>query len=181
MPDCKQAYRPNPKLLQKVGLPPETKVLYRAPKPEEEEEEDEDYEPCEKCGGVVVLWPNRIGRDHRDHACDERDHRGRADAAKIREQPRKRRCSRGKATVCVSLPPGRPRWKNSSVYSSPRNLAQLRQIGNHWRPAQGRQCRLGLVVSRLHGGQHTCVTVLSVLVFQSRTREDFPCRRTMTN
>ncbi|RLS52760.1 MAG: secretion system protein E [Planctomycetota bacterium] len=52
-PKCKQAYRPNPKLLQKVGLPPETKVLYRAPKPpEEDDEEFEDYEPCEKCGGV---------------------------------------------------------------------------------------------------------------------------------
>ena len=32
-PECKQAYRPNPKLLAKVGLPPETKVLYRVPRP----------------------------------------------------------------------------------------------------------------------------------------------------
>ena len=49
---CRQAYRPNPKLLQKVGLPPETKVLYRAPKPDEEAEDDEEPELCEKCGGV---------------------------------------------------------------------------------------------------------------------------------
>ena len=52
-PSCRQAYRPNPKLLQKVGLPPETKVLYRAPKPDEEEEEKgEEPEVCEKCGGI---------------------------------------------------------------------------------------------------------------------------------
>ncbi len=50
---CRQAYRPNPKLLQKVGLPPETKVLYRPPRPDEEEEKsDEEPEVCEKCGGV---------------------------------------------------------------------------------------------------------------------------------
>ncbi len=51
---CRQAYRPNPKLLQKVGLPPETKVLYRPPRPDEEEEGKDDEEPevCEKCGGV---------------------------------------------------------------------------------------------------------------------------------
>jgi type IV pilus assembly protein PilB len=47
---CRKAYRPNPKLLQKVGLPPETKVLYRPPPPESED--DPEYEPCEKCGGV---------------------------------------------------------------------------------------------------------------------------------
>lgn len=46
---CRKAYRPNPKLLQKVGLPPETKVLYRPPPPESED--DPEYEPCEKCGG----------------------------------------------------------------------------------------------------------------------------------
>jgi type IV pilus assembly protein PilB len=46
---CRQAYRPNPKLLAKVGLPPETKVLYRPPVPVEGQDEEE---PCEKCGGV---------------------------------------------------------------------------------------------------------------------------------
>ncbi len=54
---CKQAYRPNPKLLAKVGLPPETKVLYRAPRPEEDEDEDEDEEPevCRRCNGTGYL------------------------------------------------------------------------------------------------------------------------------
>ncbi|MCA9079859.1 MAG: Flp pilus assembly complex ATPase component TadA [Planctomycetaceae bacterium] len=52
---CKQAYRPNPKLLAKVGLPPETKVLYRPPRYDEEDEEDEDEEErrvCRRCGGL---------------------------------------------------------------------------------------------------------------------------------
>ncbi len=52
-PDCKQAYRPNPKLVQKVGLPEGTKTLYRKPVPvETEEREVEEPEPCEKCGDV---------------------------------------------------------------------------------------------------------------------------------
>ncbi|HUG94372.1 MAG TPA: ATPase, T2SS/T4P/T4SS family [Planctomycetaceae bacterium] len=45
--DCKEAYRPNPKLVGKVGLPPETRVLYRPPRPDPD---DPDYEPCETCG-----------------------------------------------------------------------------------------------------------------------------------
>lgn len=45
---CRQAYRPNPKLLHRVGLPPETKVLYRPPAGDEEDEDD--Y--CERCGGI---------------------------------------------------------------------------------------------------------------------------------
>lgn len=48
---CRQAFRPNPKLLEKVGLPEETKVLYRkfeAPK----EEETDELDICEKCGGA---------------------------------------------------------------------------------------------------------------------------------
>ena len=51
---CRQAYRPNPKLLQRVGLPPETKVLYRAYQfdPDEAEDDEEEPETCEKCGGV---------------------------------------------------------------------------------------------------------------------------------
>ncbi len=46
--ECKQAYKPNPKLLQKVGLPPETKVLYRPPQPIDGEEPEE----CYKCGSI---------------------------------------------------------------------------------------------------------------------------------
>jgi type IV pilus assembly protein PilB len=52
-PECKQAYRPNPKLLSKVGLPPETKVLYRVPRPTENEKgEVEDPPECPKCGNL---------------------------------------------------------------------------------------------------------------------------------
>jgi type II secretory ATPase GspE/PulE/Tfp pilus assembly ATPase PilB-like protein len=46
---CKEAYKPNPKLMEKVGLPPETKVLYRPPRINEEGEEP-DF--CEHCGGI---------------------------------------------------------------------------------------------------------------------------------
>jgi type IV pilus assembly protein PilB len=48
---CRQAYRPHPKLLAKVGLPPETKVLYRANEGGGDDDDDEE-EVCEKCGGV---------------------------------------------------------------------------------------------------------------------------------
>lgn len=47
--DCKEAYKPNPKLLEKVGLPPETKVLYRPPRMSEDGEEP-DY--CNRCGSI---------------------------------------------------------------------------------------------------------------------------------
>jgi type II secretory ATPase GspE/PulE/Tfp pilus assembly ATPase PilB-like protein len=46
---CKDAYKPNPKLIEKVGLPPETKVLYRPPRINEEGEEPEF---CDHCGGI---------------------------------------------------------------------------------------------------------------------------------
>lgn len=51
-PDCKEAFRPNPKLLTQVGLPPETKALYRKGEPIVDEETGEEEPPCEKCGGV---------------------------------------------------------------------------------------------------------------------------------
>ncbi len=53
--NCKEAYRPHPKLLQKIGLPPETKLLYRPrtpPDPDDPEVTEEDLEPCEVCGDV---------------------------------------------------------------------------------------------------------------------------------
>lgn len=53
--ECKQAYRPHPKLLQKVGLPPETKVLYRPPQPTEEGPPEE----CPQCGSIGYY--GRIG------------------------------------------------------------------------------------------------------------------------
>ncbi len=52
---CKEAYRPHPKLLQKIGLPPETKLLYRPrtpPDPDDPDVDEEDLEPCETCGDV---------------------------------------------------------------------------------------------------------------------------------
>jgi len=51
--ECKQAFRPNAKLLARVGLPPETKVLYRAmPAKGEKQQAAEDPEPCNACGGI---------------------------------------------------------------------------------------------------------------------------------
>ena len=49
---CREAFRPNPKLLEKVGLPPETKVLYRKGEPIVNEKTGEEDDACEKCGGV---------------------------------------------------------------------------------------------------------------------------------
>lgn len=49
---CRQAFRPNPMLLQKLGLPPETKVLYRHPRPIEVDGELEEPDPCNKCGNL---------------------------------------------------------------------------------------------------------------------------------
>ena len=46
---CKEAFRPNPKLAKKIGLPPGTKVLYRRPRPMDPDEQDDDYEPCVRC------------------------------------------------------------------------------------------------------------------------------------
>ncbi|MDB4614502.1 ATPase, T2SS/T4P/T4SS family [bacterium] len=51
---CREAYRPNPKLLKKLGLPPETKVLYREPAPPDEEDPDalSIEEMCGDCDGM---------------------------------------------------------------------------------------------------------------------------------
>ena len=52
--DCKQAFRPNPQLLRRLGLPPETTVLYRAPSPPDPEDEEAATieELCADCDGV---------------------------------------------------------------------------------------------------------------------------------
>ena len=50
---CKQAFRPNPKLVERLGLPPETDLLYKPPG--REVTAMEDYEPCSRCGGVGYL------------------------------------------------------------------------------------------------------------------------------
>jgi len=49
---CREAFRPNPKLLEKVGLPPETKTLYRKGEPMVDEKTGEEDPPCEKCDGT---------------------------------------------------------------------------------------------------------------------------------
>lgn len=50
---CREAFRPNPKMLLKMGLPPETKVLYReASPPPPPEKGEEEPEPCSKCDGI---------------------------------------------------------------------------------------------------------------------------------
>lgn len=48
---CREAFRPNPKLVRKIGLPKKTKTLYRPPQPDEEDDEDE-FIPCRKCGDI---------------------------------------------------------------------------------------------------------------------------------
>jgi type IV pilus assembly protein PilB len=57
--DCRLAYRPNPKILAKIGLPPETKTLYRAPvaAPADPEKPGEAVESvtCDTCGGTGYL------------------------------------------------------------------------------------------------------------------------------
>lgn len=52
--DCKQAFRPNPLLLKKLGLPPETSVLYRAPvpPPPDDPKAQTVEELCADCDGV---------------------------------------------------------------------------------------------------------------------------------
>jgi len=57
---CRAAFRPNPKLLQRIGLPPETRTLYRAtkappPHAVDDDEDGEEYIPCRKCGGIGFL------------------------------------------------------------------------------------------------------------------------------
>ncbi len=88
---CRQAYRPNPKLLQKVGLPPETKVLYRAPKPDEEAEDDEEPELCEKCGGVGYFGRTGMVEFIEITPGIKEIIEAGADPAKIREQAKKER------------------------------------------------------------------------------------------
>jgi type IV pilus assembly protein PilB len=53
--DCREAFRPNPKLLAKVGLPPETKVLYRKPEPTPDPKTGELPEPCSRCNGTGYI------------------------------------------------------------------------------------------------------------------------------
>ena len=52
--DCKQAFRPNPQLLKRLNLPPETTILYRAPSPPDPDDPDAPSieELCEDCDGV---------------------------------------------------------------------------------------------------------------------------------
>lgn len=52
--DCKQAFRPNPALVKKLGLPPETTVLYRAPQPPPPDDPKAPAiaELCAPCAGV---------------------------------------------------------------------------------------------------------------------------------
>ena len=53
--ECKEAFRPNPKLLAKVGLPPETKVLYRKPEPVPDPKTGELPDACDKCAGTGYI------------------------------------------------------------------------------------------------------------------------------
>ena len=90
-PDCREAYRPNPKLLQKVGLPPETKVLYRAKKADEDDEDDEEPELCEKCGGVGYFGRTGMVEFIEVTPAIKEIIEAGADPAKIRDQAKKER------------------------------------------------------------------------------------------
>tara|TARA_R110002095_G_scaffold215383_1_gene209446 strand:- start:2316 stop:3620 length:1305 start_codon:yes stop_codon:yes gene_type:complete len=48
---CKEAFRPNPKLIEKMGLPKSTKMLYRPPR-QTVDEDGNEIEPCGKCDGL---------------------------------------------------------------------------------------------------------------------------------
>ena len=50
---CKLAFRPNPKLLKRIGLPEDTPMLFRPPG--SDIKQLEDYVPCQRCGGVGYL------------------------------------------------------------------------------------------------------------------------------
>ncbi len=53
---CRQIFKPNPKAIAKLGLPPETQMLYRPPRPPAAGTPEADaYEPCGKCGGIGYL------------------------------------------------------------------------------------------------------------------------------
>lgn len=52
-PKCKEAFRPNPKLLAQVGLPEDTETLYRKARPPEPDEKTGELpEPCRTCEGT---------------------------------------------------------------------------------------------------------------------------------
>ncbi|MFT4559950.1 MAG: type II secretory ATPase GspE/PulE/Tfp pilus assembly ATPase PilB-like protein, partial [Planctomycetaceae bacterium] len=52
-PKCKEAFRPNPKLLAQVGLPEETETLYRKARPPEPDEKTGELpDPCRACEGA---------------------------------------------------------------------------------------------------------------------------------
>ena len=50
--ECREAYPPNAKLLQKIGLPLSTRVLYRQPKVQDEETGQMRPVSCLTCGGL---------------------------------------------------------------------------------------------------------------------------------
>lgn len=50
---CKEAFRPNPRLLAQVGLPEDTETLYRKARPPEPDEKTGELpEPCRACEGT---------------------------------------------------------------------------------------------------------------------------------
>lgn len=52
-PKCREAFRPNPKLLAQVGLPEDTETLYRKARPPEPDEKTGELpEPCRACDGA---------------------------------------------------------------------------------------------------------------------------------
>lgn len=83
---CKFAYRPHPKMLAKLGLPKETKVLYKPPPPPAEDDDEPDV--CRKCGGLDYM--GRIGMFEMLEITDpvKKAIRAGADPAEIRKAAR---------------------------------------------------------------------------------------------
>lgn len=53
---CKQIFKPNPKAIANLGLPPETQVLFRPPRPPVAGTPEADaWVPCNKCGGIGYI------------------------------------------------------------------------------------------------------------------------------
>jgi len=87
--ECKEAYKPNPKLLKKIGLDPEeTPVLYRKAQPPVEIQRGEEIEPCLPCndtgyfGRVAIFEYIDVNEEIRQLIAAG------ADAGKLRAQAR---------------------------------------------------------------------------------------------
>ncbi|MAT15099.1 MAG: secretion system protein E [Planctomyces sp.] len=88
--DIKEAYRPNPKLVAQLGLPPETNILYRPPSPiinDDDEEEEPQYEGLPYEGRTAVYEMIEINDAIRKLILSGADAKQIAQAAKAQGMP----------------------------------------------------------------------------------------------